>query len=67
MLPTDYKQLAQFYRTQLLERVMPFWTSQTEDHEHGGYLTCFDEHGQLTDTTKSMVPRPTALDVFGPL
>ncbi len=51
-LPTDRKQLADFYRVQLLERVIPFWTARTLDHEQGGYLTCFDEDGRVTDSTK---------------
>ena len=45
-------ELAAFYRKHLLEDVMPFWEERTKDEECGGYLTCFDRVGNVTDTTK---------------
>jgi N-acylglucosamine 2-epimerase len=46
------EKLAQFYRKHLLEDVMSFWEVRTADTEYGGYLTCFDRKGNVTDTTK---------------
>ena len=45
-------QLGSFYRHHLLEDVMPFWEKRTKDDECGGYLTCFDQSGKVTDTDK---------------
>ena len=44
--------LARFYRKHLLEDVMPFWEKRTADTECGGYLTCFDRIGNVTDEEK---------------
>jgi len=46
--------LGSFYRRMLLEDVMPFWEKRTADREFGGFLTCFDRTGNLTDTDKYM-------------
>ena len=31
---------------------MPFWEGRCLDREHGGYLTCFDRIGNVTDNNK---------------
>jgi len=49
---TPSASLAQFYRKHLLQDVMPFWEARTKDDECGGYLTCFDRKGTLTDSGK---------------
>ena len=36
----------------LLRDVMPFWENRCLDRIHGGYLTCFDREGRLTDDSK---------------
>ena len=36
----------------LLEDVMPFWEKRTQDRQYGGYITCFDRIGRVTDTDK---------------
>ena len=36
----------------LLDDVMPFWENRCLDREYGGYLTCFDREGRLTDGSK---------------
>jgi N-acylglucosamine 2-epimerase len=46
------KSLRDFYRKHLLEDIMPFWEPRTKDTEYGGYLTCFDRVGEVTDTNK---------------
>lgn len=55
MLPENRRtpcgQLSAFYR-KALEDVIAFWTPRTRDAECGGYLTCFDRRGNLTDTDK---------------
>ena len=39
-------------REHLLLDVMPFWDERCRDITHGGYLTCFDRKGDLTDDAK---------------
>jgi N-acylglucosamine 2-epimerase len=46
--------LANFYRTTLLEDVLPFWFPRSLDPVHGGYLHCLDADGTLVDTDKSV-------------
>ncbi len=36
----------------ILEDIMPFWDTRCLDRESGGYLTCFDREGNITDTQK---------------
>lgn len=36
----------------LLRDVMPFWEGSCLDRTYGGYLTCFDREGNLTDDSK---------------
>ncbi|MCL2684372.1 MAG: AGE family epimerase/isomerase, partial [Synergistaceae bacterium] len=45
------KRLGDYYRGHLTEEVMPFWESRTRD-ERGGYITCFNRAGEVTDTDK---------------
>lgn len=44
--------LASFYCRHLLDNVMAFWEYRTHDRECGGYLTCFDRVGNLTNDDK---------------
>lgn len=48
----DFKQLAQQYKSELLDRVMPFWMEKSIDHEYGGYFTCLERDGEVFDTDK---------------
>ena len=32
--------------------IMPFWDTRCIDEEDGGYITCFDREGNVTDTNK---------------
>lgn len=41
-----------YYERHILQDVMPFWDSRCIDKEHGGYFTCFDRKGSLTDDNK---------------
>jgi len=47
--PEEY---AVMIRKHLLDDVMPFWEHRCLDREYGGYLTCFDREGRLTDGSK---------------
>lgn len=49
---TDFKQLAEQYRTELLDRVVPFWLDKSQDHDFGGYFTCLNRDGSVYDTDK---------------
>ena len=48
----DFKQLAQQYKSELLDRVMPFWMEESIDKEFGGYFTCLERDGEVFDTDK---------------
>lgn len=48
----DFKQLAQQYKSELLDRVMPFWMEKSIDREFGGYFTCLERDGEVFDTDK---------------
>ncbi len=50
--PLEIDRLASYYREHLLTDVMPFWEQRTLDRGAGGYLTCFDRMGNVTDTDK---------------
>lgn len=52
--PESRKALAAFYRSQLLEGVMPFWLRHGMDREHGGIFTVLDRDGGLVDSDKSV-------------
>ena len=46
------RELAAYYKKHILEDVMPFWDKRCIDEIYGGYLTCFDRKGKLTDDRK---------------
>lgn len=48
----DFKQLAEQYKTELLDKVIPFWLNHSQDTAYGGYLTCLDRKGEVYDTDK---------------
>jgi len=39
-------------RSELFDRVLPFWENHSPDHQHGGYFTCLLRDGQVYDTDK---------------
>ena len=49
---TDFKKLAQQYKSELLDRVMPFWMEHSIDKEMGGYFTCLERDGEVFDTDR---------------
>lgn len=48
----DFKILAEQYRNELLQKVVPFWENHSKDKEFGGYFTCLDRQGNVFDTDK---------------
>nr|WP_199076891.1 AGE family epimerase/isomerase [Pedobacter sp. ASV19] len=40
------------YKDELLNNIIPFWSKNSIDREHGGYLTCLDQFGNVYDTDK---------------
>ncbi len=49
---SDFSLLAEKYREELLENIIPFWEKHSLDREHGGYFTCLDREGKVYDTDK---------------
>ena len=54
MNPTKekFQKLAQLYKSELLDNVMPFWMQHSLDKKCGGYFTCLDRDGSVFDTDK---------------
>lgn len=48
----DFKKLAEQYKGELLDNVLPFWINNSQDKEFGGYFTCLDRTGKVFDTDK---------------
>lgn len=46
--------LAELYRKELLENVLPFWLRHSRDNDHGGYFNCLNRDGSVFDTEKFM-------------
>jgi N-acylglucosamine 2-epimerase len=40
------------YRTELFDRILPFWMKHAPDPEYGGIFTCLDRDGSIYDTRK---------------
>ncbi|MBO7098825.1 MAG: AGE family epimerase/isomerase [Bacteroidaceae bacterium] len=47
-----FSDLAAQYKSELLDRVMPFWMQNSIDKEYGGYFTCIERNGEVYDTDK---------------
>lgn len=48
----DFKNLAEQYKNELLQNIIPFWLDNSQDAEFGGYFTCLDREGKVYDTDK---------------
>ncbi|MDR2472127.1 MAG: AGE family epimerase/isomerase [Tannerella sp.] len=46
------KNLSELYRTELLDKVVPFWLEKSQDREFGGYFTCLTREGEVYDADK---------------
>ena len=51
-MEVDFKALAAQYKSELLDRVMPFWMEKSIDAEYGGFFTCLERDGTVFDTDK---------------
>jgi len=59
--------LAQRYRSELLDRVIPFWLRHSLDREHGGYFTCLTREGAIYDSRKYIWLQGRAVWMFSKL
>lgn len=48
----NFKDLAELYRGELLDNILPFWLNHSQDREYGGYFTCLERDGTVFDTDK---------------
>ncbi|MDO9154315.1 MAG: AGE family epimerase/isomerase [Paludibacter sp.] len=48
----NFKKIAEQYKGELFNNILPFWLEKSQDAEFGGYLTCLDREGQVFDTEK---------------
>lgn len=48
----DFGKLAEQYKSELLDKVLPFWLEKSQDKECGGYFTCLDREGNVFDRDK---------------
>ena len=48
----DFNKLAEQYKDELLNNVIPFWLENSQDKEFGGYYSCLDRTGNVYDTDK---------------
>lgn len=48
----QFSRLADLYRSELLDRVIPFWEQHSIDREQGGFFTCLLRDGSVFDTDK---------------
>jgi N-acylglucosamine 2-epimerase len=55
------------YRSELLDRVIPFWLRHSLDHQHGGYFTCLTREGAIYDTRKYVWLQGRAVWMFSKL
>ena len=44
----DFKVLAEQYRSELFDSVLPFWLKNSQDKEYGGYFSCLDRDGSAS-------------------
>ena len=51
-MTTNFKLLAEQYKHELLDKVVPFWLDKSQDTQHGGYFTCLERDGSVFDTDK---------------
>ncbi len=52
MQKEELRSFADLYKHHLLDNVIPFWSDNSIDLEHGGYFTCLNKEGSVYDTDK---------------
>jgi N-acylglucosamine 2-epimerase len=58
---------ARRYRSELLDRVIPFWLRHSLDRQYGGYFTCLTREGKIYDTRKYIWLQGRAVWMFSKL
>ena len=48
----EFSNLAEQYKNELLNNVLPFWELYSIDSSYGGYFSCLDREGKVYDTDK---------------
>ncbi len=48
----DIYSLANQYKRELLDNILPFWLEKSPDREYGGYFSCLTREGKVYDTDK---------------
>ena len=48
----EFSNLAELYKNELLNNVIPFWEQHSIDRQYGGYFSCLDREGKVYDTDK---------------
>jgi N-acylglucosamine 2-epimerase len=48
----DFQALSKLYKEELLNNIIPFWLTKSQDTKYGGYFTCLDRTGNIFDTDK---------------
>jgi len=48
----DFPALSKLYKDELLNNIIPFWLTKSQDTKYGGYFTCLDRTGNIFDTDK---------------
>ena len=49
---TSFEILIEQYKKELLDNVVPFWLTKSQDEKYGGYFSCLDHQGDIYDTDK---------------
>jgi N-acylglucosamine 2-epimerase len=66
-LNTRFVDLLAIYRSELLERTVPFWLKHAIDWRNGGILTCISDEGQVLSEDKYMWSQLRAIWTFSAL
>jgi N-acylglucosamine 2-epimerase len=66
-LDTRFIDLLAIYRSELLERTVPFWLKNAIDWRNGGILTCISDEGQVVSEDKYMWSQLRAIWTFSAL
>ena len=66
-MTVDLAKYLELYRTELLDRTVPFWTRYGVDWEHGGICTCISDQGEVLSTDKYMWSQLRAIWTFSAL
>lgn len=48
----DLPKIADIYKDELLENILPFWMKYSKDRDNGGYFNCLDREGKVFDDDK---------------